>query len=119
MRLSDLGAEGEWVGLGEVGEVEIAFGAVGRFWAGETAWRSVTATGFRSFAEPGVARIACNLSFRDYGPRTLVSYEARTAATDETARVAFGRYWRVVDPFVGVVMRGTLRLLDHTVAGTP
>lgn len=115
MRLSDLGEHGEWVGLGEVANEEIAFGAVGRFWAGETAWRSIAAREFAEFSEPGYARIGCNLSFRDYGPRTLVSYEARTVATDEAARAAFRRYWRVVDPFVGVVMRGTLRLLDRTV----
>jgi hypothetical protein len=119
MRLSDLGPEGEWVALGEVRDVEIAFGAVGRFWAGETAWRSATGVELASFTDPGYARIVCNLSFRDYGPRTLVSYEARTAGTDEAARSAFLRYWRLVDPFVGVVMRGTLRLLDHTVAGDP
>ena len=115
MRLRDMTAHGEWVDLGRDAGVEIAFGAVGRFWAGQTAWLEVDAADFATFAEAGYARIACNLSFRDYGPRTLVSYEARTQATDAAARVAFLRYWRVVDLFVGVVMRGTLRLLDHTV----
>lgn len=116
MRLGDLGPEGEWVGLGETPDQEITFGAIGRFWAGETVWRSITADDFATFAEPGCARIGCNLSFREYGPRTLVSYEARTSATDDVARTAFLRYWRVVGPFVGVVMRGTLRLLDRTLA---
>lgn len=119
MRLGDLGAEGEWVGLGETPDAEIAFGAIGRFWGGETAWRAIAADEFAGFAEPGYARIGCNLSFRDYGPRTLVSYEARTAATDVAARAAFLRYWRVVAPFVGVVMRGTLRVLDRAVADAP
>lgn len=113
MRLRDLGEHGDWVGLGEVPDAEIAFGAIGRFWAGETAWLPIEASAFTGFAEPGYARIGCNLSLRDYGTRTLVSYEARTAATDDRARRAFLRYWRVVGPFVGVVMRGTLRLLDH------
>lgn len=113
LRLADLGPHGEWVGLGEVPGAEIAFGAVGRFWAGETAWQTIDADGFATFAEPGYARIGCNLSLRDYGPQTLVSYEARTVATDAEARRAFLRYWHVVGPFVGVVMRGTLRLLDR------
>ena len=116
MRLSDLGAHGEWVGLGERADTEIAFGAVGRFWAGETTWRAIDASAFAGFDEPGCARIGCNLSFREYGHRTLVSYEARTVATDAEARRAFRRYWWVVGPFVGVVMRGTLRLLDRVVA---
>jgi hypothetical protein len=116
MRLADLASRGEWVALGERPDEEIAFGAVGRFWSGDTAWRTIDARELAGFAEPGFARIGCNLSFRDYGARTLVSYEARTAATDEPARAAFLRYWRVVDPFVGVVMRATLRLLAHPVA---
>lgn len=115
MRLSDLAETGEWVSLGDEADAEIAFGAIGRFWAGETAWRRSEAAAFAAFAEPGYARIGCNLSFRDYGDRTLVSYEARTVATDEVARTAFLRYWWVVGPFVGVVMRGTLRLLDRSV----
>jgi hypothetical protein len=117
MRLRDMTEHGEWVDLGRRAGEEIAFGAIGRFWAGETAWRVLDADDFAGFAEAGYARIGCNLSFRDYGPRTLVSYEARTQATDAVARTAFLRYWRVVDLFVGVVMRGTLRLLDHTVSG--
>jgi hypothetical protein len=46
---------------------------------------------------------------RPYGDRrTLLSYEARTHATDEAARRGFLRYWRVVSPGVGIVLRGTL-----------
>jgi hypothetical protein len=116
MRLSDLPERGEWARFGDAPPNEIVFGAVGRFWAGETTWLPTDAESFAAFAEPGYARIGCNLSFRDYGSRTLVSYEARTRATDAASRAAFGRYWRVVDPFVGVVMRGTLRLLERTVA---
>jgi hypothetical protein len=119
MRLEDLTDEGEWVGLGREDGVEIAFGAVGQFWGGRTEWRAIAAADFAGFAEPGFAKIGCNLSFRDYGDRTLVSYEARTVATDPVARAAFLRYWRVVSPFVGVVMRGTLRLVDHTVRDRP
>jgi hypothetical protein len=117
MRLADLPDQGEWVRLGVAPGVECAFGAVGRFWAGRTEWRPVDADTFVRFDQPGYARIGCNLSFRDYGPRCLVSYEARTHATDDATRAAFLRYWRAVDPFVGVVMRATLRLLDRTVSG--
>ncbi len=119
MRLENLADQGEWVGLGREDGVEIAFGAVGQFWGGRTEWRAIAAADFAGFAEPGYAKIGCNLSFRDYGDRTLVSYEARTVATDAAARAAFLRYWRVVSPFVGVVMRGTLRLVDHTVRAGP
>ena len=69
---------------------------IGRFWSGETRWEEFDASDFGSFARLGLARIACNLSFRPYGAgRTLVSYETRTQNTDERARRAFLRYWRV------------------------
>jgi hypothetical protein len=117
LRLRDLKDHGEWLRLGARPGEEFVFGALGRFWAGRTAWEDVTAAQFVEFATPGFAKIAANLSFRDYGAaQTLVSYEARTAATDAASRAQFLRYWRVVDVFVGVVMRGTLRLVADTVA---
>ena len=59
-----------------------------------------------------MARIACNLSFREYGPgRTLVSYETRTQATDDSARRAFLRYWRVAGPLAGFVLRAQLKTI--------
>jgi hypothetical protein len=38
LRLADLPKHGEWVRLGEQPPNEIAFGVIGRFWAGETVW---------------------------------------------------------------------------------
>jgi hypothetical protein len=121
MRLADLTASGEWVLLGERPGSEICFGTIGRFWGGETTWRQSTSTEFREFSEPDYARIACSFSLRPYGEdRTLVTYEARTHATDARARAAFLRYWRVVAPFAGVVMRAQLSVVaeeTRTAAG--
>jgi hypothetical protein len=116
LRLGDLEDQGEWLRLGAAPGEEFVFGALGRFWAGRTSWQRMAADEFVDCSTPGSAKIAANLSFREYGTaQTLVSYEARTAATDDASRVQFLRYWRVVDPFVGVVMRGTLRLLADSV----
>jgi hypothetical protein len=109
MRVGDLPSHGEWVLLGEDPPDEIAFGAIGRFWAGETVWEDVDADDFAAFARPGFGKIGCNFSLRPYGAgRTLVSYECRTLATDERSRRAFLRYWRPLSPFIGVVMRAQL-----------
>lgn len=98
-----------WVILGEVPEREIAFGAVGRFWGGTIRWLTVPASGFAGFDVPGWGKIAANLSLRPYGAdRTLLSYEARTMTTDEDSRRRLARYWMVVEPFVGHIMRATL-----------
>jgi len=116
LRLSDLSEQGDWVRLGEDPPNEFAFGAIGRFWAGETAWREIDALAFAAFAGPGYAKIGCNLSLRAYGEhRTLLSYEARTQATDDRARRAFLRYWLVVSPGVGIVMRSTLAFIAQSV----
>jgi hypothetical protein len=112
LRLGDLPEHGEWVRLGLAAPHEIAFGAIGRFWAGETTWREIDAADFGSFAEPGFARIAANMSLRPYGAeRTLVSHECRTRATDPESRRAFLRYWRALSPFIGVVLRAGLAVV--------
>ena len=78
---------GDWVLLGEDSPHEIAFGVIGRFWAGETVWAQIHASDFEAFAEPGFGKIACNFSLRSYGADwTLVTYECRTLETDETAQ---------------------------------
>ena len=112
LRLADMGDPGDWMRLGADPPNEIAFGVIGRFWSGETQWEQIESSEFAAFDRPGFAKIACNLSFRPYGDKaTLVSYEARTKATDEASRRAFLRYWRVVSPGVGIVMRSLLKVI--------
>ena len=109
LRLEDMPERGEWVLLGEDPPREVAFGAIGRFWSGETAWEQIDAAEFAAFAAPGFAKLACNFSLRAYGAaQTLVSYECRTLATDDAARAGFLRYWRPLSPFIGVVLRAQL-----------
>lgn len=115
MRLRDLEPHGEWVRLDEEPPHEVAFGAIGRFWAGETGWEQIEGDEFASFAQPGMAKIACSLSLRLCEERrTLVSYECRTFATDPSARRAFMRYWRPLSPFIGFVLRAQLRTIETT-----
>jgi hypothetical protein len=109
LRLEDMPERGEWVVLGEDPPREVAFGAIGRFWSGETVWEQIDAAEFAAFAAPGFAKLACNFSVRACGAaQTLVSYECRTQATDEVARAGFLRYWRPLSPFIGVVLRAQL-----------
>jgi hypothetical protein len=115
MRLRDLEPHGEWVRLSEDPPHEVVFGAIGRFWAGETVWKQIDASEFASFAEPGMAKIACSFSLRLCEEhRTLVSYECRALATDPSARRAFMRYWRFLSQFIGFVLRAQLRTIETT-----
>ena len=104
----------DWVGnkldTTTLGLATVALSAIGV--AAAIAWQPIDASSFTSFDSPGYAKIAASLSRRPYGDgRTLLSYEARTRATDETARGAFLRYWTFVSPGVGFVMRSLLALI--------
>jgi hypothetical protein len=116
MRLGELPEQGQWVKLADEPPQELAFGVIGRFWAGETVWKTIDAHEFVMFDEPGFAKVACSVSLRPYGTaRTLVSYEARTQALDSDSRAHFLRYWRVVRPGVAVVMRAFLHAVAEEV----
>jgi hypothetical protein len=100
--------------LGKDWPNEVAFGAIGRFWNGETRWIGTDAGEFAAFDSPGFAKIGCSIYLRALtGGRTLVTYEARTRATDKHSRRAFLRYWRVVAPFVGIVMTALVKTIEQ------
>lgn len=114
LRLVDMPVRGDWVMLGQDPPREVVFGVVGRFWAGQTVWEQIDGADFAAFDRPGLAKIACNFSLLPYGAqRTLISYEARTRATDPDSRRAFLRYWRPLSPFIGVVMRSQLSVVQR------
>jgi hypothetical protein len=111
LRLADL-QDGDWVRLGGDPPNEFAFGVIGRFWGEATTWKQIDSSAFTSFQSPGYAKIVADLYLQSYGrKRTLLSYEARTQATDEAARRAFLRYWTLVSRGVGVVMRSALAVI--------
>lgn len=98
-----------WTFLGQRPDREIAFGAVGRFWQPTIEWLDVAAGDFKDFDEPGWGKIAASISVLPYGQSdTLLTYECRTVTTDPESRRRFLRYWRLVRPFVGHVLRATL-----------
>jgi hypothetical protein len=115
LTLKDIPARGEWVRLNEDRPREFVFGVVGKFWSGETMWIETDRTRFMTIDQPGFARIGCHLMLTAVdASHTLVEYEARTRTTDDASREPFLRYWRIVSPFVGIVMRSTLRVIDRT-----
>ncbi|EKX68457.1 hypothetical protein Sipo8835_11030 [Streptomyces ipomoeae] len=107
--------EQPWVGLGEDPGRELVFGAVGKAWQPSIQWRRIEPGEFPEFAEPGWAKIAAALVVHPYGTRrSLLTYEARTACTDPVATRRFARYWTVVSPDVGIVMRAALHAIRTT-----
>ena len=116
MLARDPGALPGWLLLGEVPGREVAFGAVGTFWKPDIEWHDLAAEQFAGFAEPGWGKIACHLLVRPDGPgRSILSYECRTATTDPASRAQMARYWWLIRPFVGYVMRAVLRTIRANV----
>ncbi|MGW5782313.1 hypothetical protein [Streptomyces sp. NPDC003863] len=109
---ADLAAQ-PWVALGERAGREIVFGAVGKVWKPTIEWRRVEPGDYLSFEEPGWAKMAAAFVVHPYGVRrSLLTYEARTACTDPVSTTRFGRYWTLVSPGVGIVLRGALRAIE-------
>jgi hypothetical protein len=101
-----------WVPLGEVPGREVAFGAVGKFWKADIEWLDVPADQFADFDQPGWGKIACHLLVRADGlGRSVLTYECRTGTTDAVARDQMARYWWLIRPFVGYILRAVLRTI--------
>ena len=106
--------EAGWVKLAEQPRVELVSGLVGKFWQRDYGVERVSPEEFAGFDRPGFAKVAVSLSVRPYGEgRTLLTYETRTATTDEEARRRFRRYWRVVGIGANLLMRTALRLIKE------
>lgn len=119
LRLAGMAQHGSWVKLGADPPNEFVFGVIGRFWGGVTKWEEIESSAFPTYQRPGHAKIAANLSLRAYGDkRTLLSYEARTQATDAAARRAFLRYWALASPGAGLVMRSALAVIARQCLAT-
>jgi hypothetical protein len=74
-----------------------AFGYVGRPWKLASEGRALeSAVDFAAFDEPGYAKVVMDLAARPQASGSVLRTETRIHLTDERARRAFGRYWRLV-----------------------
>jgi hypothetical protein len=98
--------------IADDGRSEFVVGMVGKFMRlSQLEYRRVDPDAFAGFDEPGYGKVALDFRVRPYGDaRSLLTTETRTVTTDPTSRQAFRRYWRVVGPFAGVIMRRWLQL---------
>lgn len=103
------GEEAGWVLLRDEPGVEFLVGLAGRFWQRDYGIVRLRPEEFATFDRPGSARTVAGFSLHPYGAhRTLLTYENRTATTDEAARRRFAVYWLLLRPFVRQLMRAAL-----------
>ncbi|MGU3502338.1 hypothetical protein [Mycobacterium sp. C31M] len=107
-----------WTILRHAPQREIVIGAVGKFWKPVIEWNPVPASGFREFDEPGWAKLAISFTIAPTESGTMVGYRCRTVGTDPSAERRFRRYWWLIKPFVGHIMRATLRTVKHHAEGS-
>lgn len=89
---------------------ELVFGLVGRFWQPKGDLCTVSAADFAGFQQPGFAKAAWNILIEEDGPGvTRLSTETRVLCIGAVARRKFLLYWRVVEPFSGVIRWSLLR----------
>lgn len=97
--------------LDERATEEIILGIVGRFWKPTGGIVRINSDEFTKPGDPGTAKAVWNFVVVPHAGRTRVTTETRIKATDEAARRSFGRYWKVVGPFSGLIRVLTLRLI--------
>ena len=89
---------------------EIVVGLIAQMWRpGGRVMPPEGMSQFIGFGEPGFAKAALSFAVLPEGAGTRAVTETRVLATDAAARRAFGRYWRVIGPFSGLVRRIWLR----------
>jgi hypothetical protein len=87
----------------------VVLGGVLTPWRARGGHRPIASAGeLRAFAEPGWVRVAAAFTVTPDGDGSRVRTETRIAATDDTARRRFARYWRVIGPFSSITRREML-----------
>jgi hypothetical protein len=98
--------------LAEEPGVEFVVGMIGKFMAAsQLEFRHFQPAEFSGFTEPGYGKVAVSFLVVPYGAsRSLLCTETRTVTTDPESARRFRRYWAVIGPFAGYIMRHWLTL---------
>ena len=108
--VEEMDGEG-FVELAEEPLRELLYTAIGQPWRPRGGKRA-DAAGFRTFTDPGYAKMAFNFRFEE----GMLSTETRVLLTDERSRKRFRRYWFVIRPFSGLIRREWLRAIARRAA---
>jgi hypothetical protein len=103
--------QNSFVVLAEQPGDEIVLGLIGRPWAPRYEVRQFEPSEFASFAEPGLAKIACNFKLDDAADGVRLSTQTRVKCLDRASLRKFRLYWIFTAPFSGLVRTEMLRLI--------
>jgi hypothetical protein len=101
-----------WGRLAEDPGREIVMGGITQPWHGEATFRPLPPDAFRSFAEPGWAKIVWTLAVEPAGADACIFHtRTRVATTDPGSRRLFRRYWAIFSPGIVLIRYEVLRLV--------
>lgn len=94
-------------------DTHLAFGLVGRFWEIAYGLRGVPGgDAFRTFNEPGTARLLLGFHAEAAGAGTRLSTVTRIHCPDAASLARMRRYWRLIRPASGLIRRRMLAQID-------
>jgi hypothetical protein len=99
--------------LGERPARELLIGLAGRFWTPWGDLQDVTAENFKAFDKTGYAKAVWNFSLFDEGVGTRLTTETRIKCLDDASRRSFGRYWKFIRPFSGLIRIEMLKAIKR------
>jgi hypothetical protein len=113
LTLDDLVRNG-FVWLAQDTGQELVLGVVGKFWKPNGGVRTIEASDFVAFDEPGVAKAAMNFRvIPDGDDSSFVITETRVRVPDEASRRKFLLYWAVMGTFSGFIRKQALGLVKR------
>ena len=108
-----------WTILEEAPGRAIVFGVAAKPWLADAGFRTIPATEFVDFNEPGFAKIVFEISVKPVaGCFSVILTETRVVTTDALARRFFRNYWSIVAPGVKLMHRTLLRAVKSAAENT-
>lgn len=86
-------------------------GLIGRPWTRSGGVVRFNPEDFRSFNQPGYAKVVWEFTFESKGGGCLIKTETRILCTDASSRWKFRCYWFFVRPLSGIVRRLILNMI--------
>lgn len=88
---------------------QVAYGLIGRFWRSDFGLQPCPdGEAFRSFTQPGIARLLLTFRCETTVDTTRLLTETRVHCPDLASRLAFTPYWLAIRPVSGLIRRRML-----------
>ncbi len=97
---------------------EFVMGTVGRFWRPDSGLVPIAPEEFAGFDEPGFAKGVMSFAVEPHETGSLLTTETRVSCTDPSALRKFSLYWRLIEPFSGLIRRQMLDQVRRTAERT-